>query len=772
MSGVNFRLGSSLAVVAMVCGLQVSPALAGQDAVEVDIPVQNLSSALADFTRQTHVQMLYGSATVQGRTSRAVKGSFTPEQVLHKMLEGTGVLAVAGGDGGYTLSAANAAVGPSEVAQLPMVVVTATKTARPIDQVPESVSVITAEDIAQTHPQDLSDVLRNVPGIDVQRSTPTGIATISMRGMGYTHTAVLINGQPADLLSTGLGVRTAIQSIDPGAVERIEVVRGAGSALYGSSAMGGVINIITKQGDPDHPVNEVYTGYDSQHTQTYGGRFSGGAGKVTYNLHAEYDESDGYVVSPHQVPQRNYSLERSQWWKRTVGGSVGVALTDDNDIRVNAESQEDFTNTFGRPNTGAPDRETIYGLESVNRLGKSDTLTASFSYRDHAAGMYSDSYYYPYSTDTRRSVKLDEDAHMWTGELKNQWDITDWNRLLVGGQYTSETARMRYYNLLGAGGQTDDRKSSYKNTAFYAQDELELFKRLHMNFGARYDRFDYDLSYADYTTAPITDRSVTKSWESINPRAGVRYDLTPETSVRGSAGTAFRAPDTYGLMGSSRNPGAYDFAPNPDLGPEKSVNFDLGVDQKFAFGLDLSLTGFYSSIKDLQAVRNDTSGPTALYQFVNVGEATSRGLELELNQQLTSRLKGIASYTYTLARAESDADPTVPGMYRKGAILNLTPRHKAGASLVWDDPDGLTARIDNRWVSRQYTIGDTQNTGTNRLAPYSITDVQATYRFPVYSTELAVTGGISNLFDTTYETRSFGYFEPGRTFYMRLGAAF
>lgn len=762
---------ASVAVM-FAAGFALLPFGATAQPVDLNIPAQPLARALQQFIEQTHAQLMFAPETVGAATTPGLRGHFeTPRDALNALVRDSGLTVRQTADNAFVLVRAEGAdAARPRTYALDEVVVTATKTPVAVADLPVSVTVIPKEEIQQSTPRDLSDMLRRVPGVDVSRNSSAGVATISMRGMGFQRTAVLIDGQPADFLPTGVGGVTAVQAVDPENVERIEVVRGAGSALYGSNAMGGVVNIITKKGVAGKPESEIHAGWDSLDTWITGASSRGGVGRVTYNLTANYLDSGGYkpLTAP-RFDTEDYNLQDVTWRNRRLGGTLGINLAQGHDLTLTANDYLDDNNTFGRPNTTAEIHTTVVGVESANKLSDVFKLTSSLSYRTQQGDYDFDSFMFFMNPDTSKTSTLDESADKLVAEVKGQWDANQQNRVLIGASYALDTVSL-IYNDPTTGTRTDDRNGDVHNYAAYLQDEISLTDRWNLTLGGRYDRFDYDLSYTNFTTAPVTSRSVNKSWDTFNPRAATRYDITEEVGVRASAGTGFRAPDTFGLMGRQLVPGVLDFRPNPNLRDERSHNYDVGTDLAFPFGLTTSLTGFYSEIKDAIAVRRFGAAPLVL-QFANVGDVVSQGLELDVRQRFWTYWQVGLGYTYTDSRITSAAVDAVTWP-AKGSHSNLTPMHKVVASLGYDQPDFLAVRLDGRYAGDQFMQGDLANAYANRLAPYFTADLSATYTLPIRETRVLVTGAITNMLDRQYATTSVGYFEEPRVFHMRLGVKF
>ncbi|MDD2865165.1 MAG: TonB-dependent receptor, partial [Methylococcales bacterium] len=397
-------------------------ALAEQE-LHINIPPQPLASALEQFEQQTGVQILYAADALPKKTSPQLNGQYSAEQALKILLDKSD-LSYQFTDNHTVAIKRNEPTRVNDVAedkentvyQLDTMVVTATKTERPISEVPATVAVVDEKQIQQMYNRDLSDTLTRSAGVDVMRMGTNGISTINIRGLGYGRTSTLINGQFANFLDSGIGNRSPIQTIDWDNVERVEVVRGAGSALYGPNAMGGVVNIITKEVPEGPNVTKPFFLFDSM--PTYGGGFSTGGtvNKIGYFLDFKHLSSSGYKSSPNPAFSPGatgtmiHSLENGGWDKTMAGGKLKWDISDAADLKFNFNFMDDHNLAFDRPNTQSNGQFGQYSLDYSHWLTKDDQLTLNLSYRDHQTDMNFDSYYYPFNYSTDPQFLLKEDA--------------------------------------------------------------------------------------------------------------------------------------------------------------------------------------------------------------------------------------------------------------------------------------------------------------------------------------------------------------------------
>lgn len=757
----------NIRLTALLATLFAGQALAQQ---AIRIEAQDLPSALRSLAGQTGIQLLFDADAFKDARTSGLTGALTAEEALRRLLAGSGYDFKATGADTYVIRrSAKPEAGRTE-ALLPEMVVTATKTLTPLRQQPFAVSVITAETIAGQSSHDLSDLLRREAGVNINRSTPLGAATVSIRGgdSAAQRTQVLIDGQPADFITTGVGGQTAVQVIDPQNVERVEVVRGAGSALYGPSGIGGVVNIITRHGDAVKPETRFFAGGDDLGSSHLGFSSSGGdkSGGMTYFVNGKRARYGGYRPAPTATPNGDQSLQDTRDRTDTLGGRLGFWLTDRHELALTFNAKDAHGDSFGRPQTQYAIRNHVFGIESNNWLSDSYLMSVSVSQRSHHGDYDFDSYYYPFITSTSKTSVLKESADKLTVDFRNQWDITAGHRLLFGLQHVRDEASLRYFTP-STGVQEDDRGGAITNLGLYLQDEMRFGDRWFVTAGLRRDRFDYDLRYTSYTTAPTTDRTVGKNWQTTNPRVGARYQLTAATDLRASIGKAFRAPDTFGLMGRQLTAGL-DYRPNPDLDAEKSTTLDFGIDHDFGDGFKTSATVYHTEIKDAMVITRTGAAPMVL-QWNNLGKLVNEGIEIEARKRFGATWQVYANYTHNISKVASEPPTGAIGWPCNHCKLPLNPVHKLALGATYRPSDAFILRADGRYASESYANGDTTNAAANQLPAYFVTDLKATWYWKLGGDKAELSAGVRNLGDKRYATRFIGSYEEPRTVFIQFG---
>ena len=622
---------------------------------------------------------------------------------------------------GLVLAACGTAQAEEQPAQLGEIVVTATRDEVPIEQVGSSITVITAKEIEQQQLHTVADALRMVPGLDVVRTGSFGGTTsVFIRGAKSEHTLVLIDGiEVNDPSSTGGAFNFANLTTDN--IERIEILRGPQSTLYGSHAIGGVINIITNQGDGKLKGFLSAEG-GSFYTARETAGLSGGSNLLQYALTVSRLDTGGISAAD----ERYGNTERDGYQNSSVAGRLGITPTNNTQI--------DMTLRFDRSHT-AVDNGGGAGMDDPNHIIRSDELFfrtqgwlalldgrweqklgvsfADTSWRDdndpdtaHPLDLLRSSFH-------GQSVKVD-----WQHTLRLHKTTT----LVVGAETTEENAKSDYYSdgTWGPYSSTWDERFA-RTTGVYLQDQLSLFDTWHSTFGGRVDdhsKFGTEATYR-FSTSYLIKQS--------------------DTRLKGSYGTGFKAPSLYQLYSSYGS---------PDLKPDKSIGWDLGVEQGLPFMKTiLGATWFrneYSQMIDFDMTT---------WKYTNVAKAHSQGLELTASLQPLDNLGLKAAYTYTETRDDIS-----------GAQLARRPKNKLTFDANYRFIQQANLNLGLVYVGTRYD--DAAN--TQKMKDYLLVNLAGSYDL---SKSLQLFGRIENLFDRKYEEVA-GYGTPGIGAYAGIKVQF
>lgn len=631
----------------------------------------------------------------------------------------------------FALSAHDARA--EDASALDPIVVTATRLPTPASQLASSVTVITAEEIEAKQWRTLPEALREVPGLNVvQTGGPGGQTSLFMRGTNSNHTKVLLDGIDVSDPSAPSGNVDLSQFLTAD-IERIEVLRGPQSGLYGSDAIGGVVNIITKRGQgPLRMTGMVEGGSFGTFNQAASAR--GETGRVNYALNVAHDRSTASEVTPQRLLAAGQRRLNELSDNLTVSTRLGAALSEDIEASLVARATQTdlhLVNDRYDPASYSMVIDDKHGSNENNDYFTRGSIRQTlFGGRfDHEAGI-------AYSHYRRRATDADEAIAYYRGSrVKADWQG---NLYLTPGQiltFGAETQRDEIDNSGFFSGATNDSNAHVSSQAGFAQLQSNWSERVVNAFSLRYDDHDAFGGRATWRVAPAL--------------------LIPETGskVKASVGTGFKAPSLDQLYSTYNYPayGSYTKG-NPDLKPERSLGYDIGFEQEIA-GLKFGSSYFYNRIKNL--ISTVFAYPESTY--INVSKAKIRGVEnfIAFNPVDDLTLRG--DYTYTLAENEDT-----------GLELLRRPKHKASASATWaaTEKTRFSASLiyAGGWVdvSRFGDVPRLQNGGyvtVNLAASYDMTD------------SLTAFGRVTNLLDRKVENPD-GYLQPGAGVFAGIRARF
>ncbi|WP_052129374.1 TonB-dependent receptor plug domain-containing protein [Sphingomonas sp. 35-24ZXX] len=604
----------------------------------------------------------------------------------------------------------------------PVIVVTANRTAQPIERVGQSITVIDSAEIERRQTQAVADILRTVPGVSIARNGGIGTSTsVFIRGAESDQTVALVDGiKLNDPSSPGGGFNFGNLLI--GNIERIEVLRGPSSVLWGSQAIGGVINMITRQPTDDLNVN-LRGEYGYRDTGQLVGNVAGKAGPLTASVGAGYFRTDGISA----FSEARGGVEKDGYENYGANGNVNLAVSDWLSVdargwysegRVNIDGFPPPNFAFGDVNEESRTRE-IVGYTGIN--------AALFD------GRFRNRLGYAYTDTRRRSIALDGPAtETFAGHGRNErieyqgiFDIADgWQ--LTGGleRETSRFSSSSFGAVPSVGRARID--------SVYAQIVASPVAGLTLTGGVRHD--DHN-RFGGATTLGAS---------------GVYAISQTGTTLRASYAEGFKAPSLFQLQS--------DFG-NQLLQPERSKGWDAGFTQDLVEGrLQASATFFRRTSDDLiifiscPLPRTGICAGRPSGTYDNVSKARAEGVEIGLMMQPVDALRLQANYTYT------DATNRSPGNANFGRQLVRRPQHS------------VTALVDYRWgfgletgITLTHVGANFDNANNSRkVEGYVLADLRAS--FPL-TERVEIYGRVENLFDEQYET-VFRYGSPGRAGYV------
>ena len=611
--------------------------------------------------------------------------------------------------------------------ELPQIVISATGTATPASEVASSVTVITAEDIARTQERSVPDVLQSVPGLNVvQTGGPGGNTAIFMRGTNSNQVKILVDGVDMTDPSSPDGTFNLGQMMTND-ISRIEVLRGPQSGLYGSDAIGGVISITTRRGSgPAQVSGFVEAGALGTFNQAAGVR--GGTDKVGYAFNVGHFASTSIPVTPQGLVPPGYPTNFNSFDNWTYSGRLDFDLSENFSVNVTGryiDSQLAYTPDIFSMATysSVPAMQTSTSFSRVF-LGKAEGVwTALDGALVSSFGVSATDQSRP-TTGPNETENGTYDGQMQTYYLRSAWTFMPGQTLLGGVERKNESMTSSSYYSSG------ELSASNGETAAYLQLQSSFGERFFLALNGRYDSDDTYGDHATYRIAPAY----------LIPETG--------TKLKATYGTGFNAPSLYQL-----------YAPvygNPNLKPEESTGWDAGFEQQILNGrASFGATYFHNDLTNLIGYDPVT------YVYVNVSQATTKGVEAFVAVQVTDTLSVRVDYTYTDAQGSF-----VPGeSYSAGACAPATldtcnllrrPNNKVSIAANWQATDKLNLNATLIYVSSWWDIVRLTSDYVDQPG-YTILNLAANY---AVSPNATVYGRINNLFNETYEDPN-GFLAPG-----------
>ncbi|MCS7279070.1 MAG: TonB-dependent receptor [Thermodesulfobacteriaceae bacterium] len=653
------------------------------------------------------------------------------------------------------------------------VVVTGTRTESKAENLPVTVHIVEKKEIEKQPTyfiQNLGELIKDLPGVHVGQYFPWGPSWIHLRGTGYFigRTLYLVDSIPVTpFLST---------PVHPNDIERIEVLLGPSSALYGPNAMGGVVNIITKKGTKDTGI-KLDLGYGSRNTFRPHIEIGNEFKNFHYYISYSGDFSDGYKMNPFNVVWTLYQAGKTGW--------LSYASLRDNHYRQNffntKVGYDDKKGTGawigyhyqglylygGRPNRVWIDdgEEGVLNLRLYTTLFDKVKLTGYLGYQ-HLNRPGKEDRGPQLVNGTLRWDKTPFTRSEWKQErfpLELQADLTFLkNHLTTLGLSWLRDREERKTISEATGRATSESKYTTDQTSFYLQDQWFLLnEKLIFLAGLRYDHWRYHNIF-DLISTPQRPKSITK--EKTTYRGGVRYKFSEKVSFKASAGTGFWPGLPIWFFQNVRSGKTWREA-NPNLKPEKTWMIDFGIELNLKkWDTFLSITPYYGKIKDTVSYRYDphpTLPGVNIVRTENLGGAKIYGVEFMIKKALGKGLNLFGSLT--LNRARITDDPT-----REGNQLRNSPDYWGSVGLVYDNPRWFNAYISYRFSGSRFYDDDNTKLPYYHMDSYQVLNAKVWKDFKL-SPNLLMTLSLSvdNLFDRKYETE-FIWIHPGRSIQANL----
>ncbi|MBM3887514.1 MAG: TonB-dependent receptor [Verrucomicrobia bacterium] len=610
-----------------------------------------------------------------------------------------------------------------------------------VSQAPAAVTVITRDDIRKYHYRTLGDAMASVPGIYISNDRVyehIGVRGVGMQGDFNERVLFLLNGLPINDKYYG----NFISEMTPDmldAVERIEVVKGPASPLFGSNAIFATINIVTRRGvDLDgHAVvsAEGNTDPTGRGVFTYGnmlkngldlfvsGHYETGEGesRMSFSEFGKVQDADSQQLSDVFASARYQDFFFQTWYadrtKEMATGEYGAVIGDD-------------TNEV---------RDSYYVAEGrwAKKFDVEKSLMVRGYYEDYS---FDGTYLYSDSEDTDRSYNKDRTRDRWAGfETQFNWQPVEQHLLTFGAVYEHHWTRLSGYYDNTDGVRSINYPGTSEDFSFagvYVQDEYRIIKPLAVTAGVRYDKF--------------TDSGA----DHFSPRVAVVWNATDETTLKVIYGQAFRAPSVYERTYAV---GAGNAETETDVQPETIDSYEGVLEHDFGHGLTARLSAFHNDMHDLIGTQVFTSEETDIR---NLYEASVTGVEAELNKRFKNGVRCFANATWQDARTDDDQ-----------RLIN-SPRWIANAGLVVPIiGDKLAASVRQTYLSDRATRESGETTQEALRTNFTLSSENALPNWSFFFT-------VYNLFNNHYDIAA-GYDgtlltipQRGRVFMLRASYKF
>jgi len=623
------------------------------------------------------------------------------------------------------------------VAVLSDVVVTASGFEQVIADAPATITVITQKELEGKAYRNVTDALQDIPGVSIEGGAGGKLenTSINIRGMGEQYVLFLVDGKPLGASSeayyNGFGGGAQVNWLPPvSAIERIEVIRGPMSSLYGSSALGGVINVITKKVSDKWMGSLTLDGTiqgDSDAGNTYGGRYylSGPLvrdrlGLTLYGsrFHREEDDFDsGYARQ--RITSNTAKLDWILNRQHSLQFEGGLTTTDN----LRTEKSGGPMDMDNRRVHYSASHDWKWGERARTRsyvLHEDVSIDNSTNHSEYRSTLF----------NTKTVVPLS--SHVFTVGAEYKQEETDHDASRFPGSRTLNLSRWQ--------------------AALFVEDEYYLTDNFSLTGGLRFDKNEH---YGNHVT----------------PRLYGVYHLTPNLALKGGVSGGYKTPTLKqaddNIVEQAGRGRSWDMG-NNDLKPERSTNYEMGFAWSTPQDVDFSVMAYHTKFKDKIGKHYVCNTPAdappsctyngetrqSIQQYINLDSATLQGVEASFGMPI-GPVRFTTNYTYS--------DSEITSGSQVGQALNNTPRHMFNVGLDWRASDRLGV-----WGKVKYKSA-TIDGGTDRIPSYTLVDVGATYRF---NKNLNGFVGIYNVLDKQVDSELYSKHLDGRRYYAGVTMGF
>ena len=602
------------------------------------------------------------------------------------------------------------------VYSLDAIVVTANRTPEKQIDSNANVSVVTAKEIEQKHYTDVSEALKNVPGVNITNYSGSGqnYSTNAFYINGSNNVVIMVDGIRKNINGISTTVANLGELVSMDSIDHIEVLKGSASTLYGSDAQGGVINIITKKAKENGVRTTLRTSFGDNDKEKYTLYNEGKEGQFFWNVEAgkelqgDYKDGWGRNVVNH-LNAEHYNVK------------LGFDLGNDSDIVVNYGK---YKSDYARPYNGS--------LDSTVAKGKKNNDSIALQYKSKISENLSNQFsIYKNKTELNDYYNSVNSYDWWKLKTKtigvsDQVTYAMDNQTLIGGfdWYKDKVVHSLDYSGLGPTGK------SINNLAFYVQDKIDLTDNWNITPGVRVDH------HSEFGT-------------HTSPSLSIGFKQNEKTNYYLNYKTFFVAPNLYQLY----NPVSGD----KNLKPQEGNTIEFGINHQFDDTLTGTFNIFHTHAKNILTGNYDENGN---YKFYNTGKADVNGFSLNLNKEFNQHWNASVGYSYLHMSARKDENINNDGVLPE-STLNVNVGYQTTQ---------FNANLSGRGIMHRY---GPKGTVMKDYANYWVWDLAANYQFAKEATLFA---RINNIFDQLYTDvasyssgpNGFWYSAPGRNFEVGL----
>lgn len=675
------------------------------------------------------------------------------------------------------LGGAGAQAAPQPIYELKGITVTATRQAETTKDVPAYVQVVTEKEIKSKNIQNAAQALSTVTAVQVDNSVE---GNLNLRGYDSKNVLVLVDGSQVNSAWNG---SVDWNMIPVENIRKIEVVNGGQSALYGGRAVGGVINIITKTPKAEGTHGSVFIGYGSHRTVKQSYDISGKKEKLTYGIHYERKDTDGWrsflsaVAKKKKVKGKEIDnfkgidtsyLDTNANGKKYIVGdrgtkfvhsySVGIRLgyhLDAAERLMYNYTHSDYDWGYKDPATYMKDGKwkatgatafgnrgyRVYDVHSLTYNNQKDKIHAHWGMTDYTKdGALSPGR--KAKKDSGVGNKTSYPSTTWNFDINKRWNVGN-HTILFGTTYGKENMECRYdaqvadWTQWGSAVTKSDEDciSGGKTTmaAFYLQDKWQVNDKTNLYIGGRYDNYK---KHDGYTISnDKKDGIKEESYHRFSPKLSLIYEEDKNSSIYVSFGKSFAPPLMYQLFRYSNRFGNT-YLPNPGLKPEITTNYELGW-KKTLGATQVNADIFFAKTHDyIDLVEVKDKKKTKTYE--NIGTADTKGMEIAVTHRLNKIWSAYANYTYQTG----DIDESGSG---KSVTNYSIPKHLIHAGVIYDNSP-WNINLDGSFISSRNKPGEVGGKFESKDA-YFLLNLVTNYRVnDQFSCQLAV----QNLFNRKY----------------------